>query len=268
MYTRYFLCLTLLTAFRADKVPSHHSRRLLDTTWIFWQPFIAFAHRAGPSELLVSLRRVVALGSSTSFCEGLALNVILLWIGPHLALCLQWGCNFSGQILLDLFHWHTSTERSQWPLGLPRQICISFASCFWGQFAICKGEQSLLGERKIPKESSWGPESWSEQYLVWQSRLLVLCMRSQYVEAAFGEYFCLVGFFFFLSVSQINAGDFTKKGNSHFQLCCMMSLPVNHRWRGMVSTPLGSCDQMTMIGGGGTRKTKTRRHTCMKQFVT
>lgn len=52
--------------------------------------------------------------------------------------------------------------------------------------------------------------------------------------------FCLFGFL--SSLSQINARDFTKKGN------CMMSFAVNHRSRGMVSTALSSSNQMAMIG--------------------
>lgn len=90
---------------------------------------------------------------------------VCLWIG----FCFEWkflqhflrsGHNFGGQILLDLFHWHTSAERLVSVRSPTADMCI-----IWLLFLrpVCSLPGWKEEERKIPKERRKGPDSHNAQ---------------------------------------------------------------------------------------------------------
>ena len=252
----------------AGRVASLHSRGLFDLPWTFWQlPSLALPPgqvsrcywTPSNTSFFFGLRGLLPW-APLHFCStGLALNWNLLWIRPHL--CLWRAHSFGGQILLDLFLWHTGTEGSQSQLGLPQQIRILLLPRVWGQFAVCKDEQSRhWGRGRSPGKAAEGPiakmhSAWRGRAGCWCSAWEISVWRPPLLVFCFHWLVCLV---FSSSVSQINTRDFTNRGNSCFQQCCMMRFTVNRYCRGMVSTALGSCSQMAMIGK------KNQEGMCMK----
>lgn len=233
MCTKHFLGLTSFCWQPSwqIKVPSHHSRGLLDIPGIFWQPpSLSLPTAQVPQyywspnmSFLFGFGGLLPWAPLQVFSKGLALNWILLWIRPHLTICVWWGCNFGGQIFLDLFHWHTSTESSESLLGLPQQICLSFVSRFWGQFVICKDEQSHHSGRGRSLRKAADEGLIAKVHSAWWGRVGCWCFVWEVSTWRLPSvFFWLVLFWFmwifFPSMSQINARDFTKRGNSHFHL--------------------------------------------------